>query len=81
MVGGRGRATSCRYSVEEGMHLDQRWLDYAPSFVTGLAVERDMAYNVAYWNLFERTDAEAWRLFHYSGFDPMEPGQVSRYWP
>ncbi len=71
----------CRYSIEDGMHLDQRWLDYAPSFVTGLAVERDMAYNVAYWNLFERTDAEAWRLFHYSGFDPMEPGQVSRYWP
>lgn len=71
----------CRYSIEDGMHLDQRWLDYAPSFVPGLAVERDPAYNVAYWNLYERPDAGRWRLFHYSGFDPMEPGRVSRYWP
>jgi len=71
----------CRCAFDEGMHLDQRWLDYAPSFVPGLAVERDPAYNVAYWNLFERTDTRQWRLFHYSGFDPMHPEQVSRYWP
>ena len=71
----------CRYSIAEGMHLDQRWLDFAPSFVPGLAVERDTAYNVAYWNVFARPDAAEWRLFHASGFDPEKPGQVSRYWP
>jgi len=71
----------CRHAFGEGMHLDQRWLDFAPSFVPGLAVERDRAYNVAYWNLAERAGAEGWRLFHYSGFDPMHPEQMSRYWP
>ena len=71
----------CRHAFGEGMHLDQRWLDFAPSFVPGLAVERDRAYNVAYWNLAERPNAEGWRLFHYSGFDPMQPERMSRYWP
>ena len=71
----------CRYSIAEGLHLDQRWLDFAPSFVPGLGVERDPAYNVAYWNVAERPDASAWRLFHCSGFDPERPDQVCRYWP
>ena len=71
----------CRYSIGAGLHLDQRWLDFAPSFVPGLGVVRDPAYNVAYWNVAERPDAAAWRLFHCSGFDPERMDQVSRYWP
>lgn len=71
----------CRYAIAEGMHLDQRWLDFAPSFVPGLVVERDTAYNVAYWNVPERPRQEQWRIFHFSGFDPENREQVSRYWP
>jgi hypothetical protein len=71
----------CRYALSEGMHLDQLWLDLAPSFVPGLAVERDPAYNVAYWNVAERPESSQWRLFHFSGFDPGRPEQVSSYWP
>jgi hypothetical protein len=71
----------CVYSLAGGMHLDQRWLDLAPSFVRELGVVRDPAYNVAYWNVGERPEAERWRLFHASGFDPERLDQVTRYWP
>ena len=69
----------CRLGIAEGMHFDQRWLDYAPSFVESLGVVREPGYNVAYWNLGERGEREGWRLFHFSGFDGV--AEVTRYWP
>ena len=69
----------CRHNLAEGMHYDQRWLDLVPSLFDDVYVERDAAYNVAYWNLPERdTDAGA-RFFHFSGFDPTTPEMVTRY--
>jgi hypothetical protein len=69
----------CRFATSRGMHFDQRWLDYAPSFVEGLGVVREPGYNVAYWNLAERGGRADWRLFHFSGFDG--EAEVTRYWP
>lgn len=72
-----------------GLHHDQRWLDFLPSFFDEVGIVRDPGVNVAYWNLPERglhRDARGWRVgdgpcrfFHFSGFDPSEPSRLSRH--
>lgn len=84
-------ATHCRFAIDEGLHFDQRWLDLAPGFVADLHLIRDPGCNLAYWNLsgqrLERDDAgytiagQRLRFFHFSGFDPQHPQQLSRYAP
>ena len=69
-------------SKEEGMFVDQRWIDLTPSLFD-VHIVRDPGWNVAYWNLAQRpitrfgTRLEAagrpLRFFHYSGFDPDRP--------
>jgi hypothetical protein len=88
-------APACQVAPEQGLHGDQRWLDLAPGFFPGCAIDRDPGINVAYWNLDERpvrtTGAGAGltfeaggapgRLVHYSGYEPDRPQQVTRYRP
>lgn len=72
-----------------GMSADQRWLDLVPALFPGLAILRHPGVNVGYWNLQERevNDGEAGPrcgrepllFFHFSGFDPREPGALSVY--
>jgi hypothetical protein len=83
--------THCRHAVREGMHYDQRWLDFAPALVEDLYLVRHSGYNVAYWNLHEhnvildedilRVDDCPCGFFHFSGFDPERPARVTKYWP
>jgi hypothetical protein len=68
----------CTHAVAEGVYYDQRWLDLAPVFFDDVCIVRDPAYNVAYWNLPERS-LETARFVHFSGFDPKRPDVVSRY--
>ena len=68
----------CRHDVAHGFHYDQRWLDLVPTLFDDVYVERDPAYNVAYWNLPER-DVGSARFFHFSGFEPDNPHIVTRY--
>jgi hypothetical protein len=62
-----------------GRHfVDQKWVDYAPSFFPGTTILRDETYNVAMWNLHARTlceessrylvDGRPLTFFHFSGF-------------
>lgn len=81
----------CVYAVGRGLHYDQRWLDLALGFVEDLHVHRDPGVNVAHWNLPERpirihdgavtAGGEPCRIFHFSGFDPDDPGTLTRYQP
>ena len=69
-------------SKEEGMFVDQRWVDLAPSLFD-VYISRDPGWNVAYWNLAQRpitrfgsrleAAGRPLRFFHYSGFDPDRP--------
>ena len=68
----------CRYAVDEGMHYDQRWLDLVPGLFDGVEIFRDSRFNIAPWNLPERSAATC-RLFHFSGYVPEEPEQVTKY--
>jgi hypothetical protein len=79
----------CRHAVPEGMHYEQRWLDLVPAFFEGTHVLRDPAFNVAHWNLPERSieihdgavlvDGRPCRLFRFSGYDPDVPHAPTRY--
>lgn len=74
-------ATLCRHAFAQGLHFDQRWLDFAPSFIADLAILRDPNMHVAYWNLHQAGAAEQWKLFHFSGFSPDRPELLTRYRP
>jgi hypothetical protein len=76
--------------VERQLFTDQRWIDLAVGIFQP-HIERSTAYNVAYWNLDQRTmhrDGETWfvddeplRFFHFSGYDPTNPHWMSKYQP
>ena len=81
----------CRYELADGLHNDQRWLDFVPAFFDRFEIIRDPGANVAYWNLHERhveidgdevrVNGQSARFFHFSGFDPATPHVVTRYQP
>jgi glycosyltransferase involved in cell wall biosynthesis len=74
--------------IELNRFTDQRWMDLAPSYAD-VAVLRHRGYNVAYWNLHERTlsgrtddykvDEEPLVHFHFSGYEPAVPWRLSKY--
>lgn len=74
----------------QGMFVDQKLLPLAADlFPAGFAVIRNPGYNVAYWNLHERTikkvgtgyfiGEEPATFFHLSGFREDNPGRFSIY--
>jgi glycosyltransferase involved in cell wall biosynthesis len=83
-----------RIALAEGIFVDQSWgvlLSASPN----AGVFRDLAYNVAYWNLHEReitwTESGHYlcneaplQFFHFSGFSPDKPDTLSlhqnRHW-
>jgi glycosyltransferase involved in cell wall biosynthesis len=81
--------THCLNAVASGLFVDQKWVDLVPGLFEGVRILRDPAYNVAYWNLHERHLAEAndrlevngrpLAFFHFSGFDPRDPQQLSQH--
>ena len=82
----------CVNEQERGLFVDQKYMDLLPGLAAQARVSRDTGFNVAYWNLDRRT-VEAgpdggWRVdgrplgfFHFSGFRPERPAEVSRYTP
>jgi glycosyltransferase involved in cell wall biosynthesis/SAM-dependent methyltransferase len=80
----------CLNEPEQGRFVDQRWIDLAPGLWPGIDVLRDTAFNVAYWNLPTRSleddggggyrvDGEPLHFFHFSGFDPRRPTDLSKH--
>jgi glycosyltransferase involved in cell wall biosynthesis len=79
----------CLHSVESGLFVDQRWMDFALAFLERVEVLREPGWNVAYWNLLHhrlesdggewRVDGRPLRFFHFSGYSLERPRQISRY--
>ncbi len=80
----------CLIALCEGLFVDQNWMNFLPVFVPGTYIERHPGYNVAYWNLHERTvsrkqdtyyvnEESELLFFHYSGYDPARPEVLSKY--
>lgn len=78
----------CRFDLDAGIHVDQKWCDFLPSFVDDCVVLRHPGYNAAYWNLIHRPirrDGAGWRVggqdlefFHFSGL-PIGGASLSRH--
>lgn len=75
----------CLADVNIGVFTDQKWVNFATSFMPKVQVQRDPGWNAAYWNLHERVPVfhdGGWavrtadgahhplRFFHFSGFGP-----------
>ncbi len=81
--------TDCLNEPEQGRFVDQRWIDLAPGLWPGIDILRDTAFNIAYWNLPTRSleddgggyrvDGEQLHFFHFSGFDPRRPTELSKH--
>lgn len=79
----------CIVDPTKGYFVDQRWIDLVPGLVRDLYILRDPGYNVAYWNLATRrvevsngrylVNGNQLRFFHYSGFNPLRPEQLSKH--
>ncbi|MGH9379524.1 MAG: hypothetical protein ACRD2Z_02765 [Thermoanaerobaculia bacterium] len=79
----------CRIDVPRGLFTDQKWIDLVPSLFPGTVILRDPTYNVAFWNLHERSITHAGEdflvngtpasFFHLSGFHPGEPRKLSKH--
>jgi|GEM_PF-209133 len=73
-----------------GLFGEQLWLNLVPLFFPNAHVLRHLGYNVAPWNLHERTISERDGIFyvnqtfpliffHYSGFSPLSPHLITRW--
>jgi glycosyltransferase involved in cell wall biosynthesis len=81
--------SDCINNPADGYFVDQRWIDLAPGFWPDLYLLRETTYNIAYWNLPTRTleadgdgyrvDGEPLRFFHFSGYDPRAPHELSKH--
>jgi Lipopolysaccharide biosynthesis proteins, LPS:glycosyltransferases len=79
----------CLVDLPRGIFVDQGWMDLAPCLFSQVGIIRDPGYNVAYWNLSSRqigciensftVNGEPLYFFHFSGFDPRNPGEFSRH--
>ncbi len=75
-----------------GLSADQTWLSSLPYVFQDLVkISRNPGLNVGFWNLEQkqltfvdkeiRVDGSPIFVFHYSGFDPKNPSQLSNYFP
>jgi len=79
----------CRVDLEEGLHVDQKWVDLLPTFIDKVKIFRDPGYNAAYWNLMHRRIEERdghWtangrplQFFHFSGAEGNSPDLFSKH--
>lgn len=76
--------------VKNGMFTDQLWINFVPLFFEKVKLFTHPGYNMAYWNLQERAisvkvkcyivnDHYPLVFFHFSGFFPAKPDQISKY--
>lgn len=70
----------CYNDPEEYMFTDQKWMDFAPSYLNTYIV-REKGYDVAYWNLHEYIGQFSIKkvvFFHFSGY-VIDDEYVSKY--
>ncbi len=69
----------CIDDIPNGLFTDQKWVDLAPSFFDGIKILRSPRFNVALWNIDNRTinktnnnylvNGAPLGFYHFSGFD------------
>jgi hypothetical protein len=70
----------CSADLSKGFFTDQKWINFAPVFFDGVKILKDTRFNVAPWNLAQRTvtgnikegirvDGNPLGFYHFTGFD------------
>jgi len=70
----------CVADIPGGLFTDQRWIDLAPAFFSGVEILKNPRFNVATWNLTQRAlagslesgftvDGQPLGFYHFTGFD------------
>jgi len=79
----------CFAESQFGLSTDQKWVSIAPCFFPNIHISFNLGYNVAYWNMHERTvskiDGKYYInseyplvFFHFSSFDELHPDNLSK---
>ena len=77
--------------IDNGIFVDQKWADFVPAFIEKSLVLRHDGYNVAYWNLHNRTVEEMegsytsngvpLRFVHFSAVPDASDPSISKRYP
>ena len=87
---GQKTLDDCFVAQDRGVFVDQKFVDFAPSFMSDVLILRHPGYNVAYWNLPQRhvsRDVDGFKVnqtfdlhfFHFSGIDLENTAVFSKY--
>lgn len=79
----------CIIDFNNGIFVDQKFIDLVPGYSDKVYILRDTEYNVAYWNLHQRVlrlenntifvDGQPLAFYHFSGFNINIPNHLSKY--
>jgi hypothetical protein len=81
----------CKIDFQNGLFVDQLWINFATLFFKNIFVFTDPGYNMAYWNLQERSLSENSNggftvnkqyplvFYHFSGYDLHKQYEISKY--
>ncbi|MCF3627082.1 tetratricopeptide repeat protein [Planktothrix agardhii 1801] len=79
----------CVVDIPNGLFVDQKWMDLIPGYFPDTYILHDPSYNVAYWNLHDRTvekigdeyfvDGRPLAFFHFSGYSPQNKNSLSKH--
>lgn len=85
----RRMIAGCRVDLENGIFVDQKYMDLAPVFCEAAYILRHTGYNIAYWNLPNRkvsksdntwlADGKPAHFFHFSGVVADDPDVFSKH--
>ena len=79
------------HEIPSGLFVDQKWMNLAPCFFSSVHILKHPGYNMAYWNLHERSLGQdgsgRWVVngtcllvfFHFSGIDLNSLAGISKY--
>lgn len=70
----------CKGALDQGIWMDQKWVDFAPAYFSGVKIIQESRFNVAPWNITTRKatgqapdkvliDGKPLGFYHFTGFD------------